>query len=60
VLGRSVEQGMSLPDLMADVARHYLERAMAQAEGNKTAAARLLGLGSYQTLNNWLKKYEVE
>jgi DNA-binding protein Fis len=41
------------------VSRHYLQRAMAQAHGNKTEAARLLGLGSYQTLSNWLQKYEV-
>ena len=59
VLGRPLEQGVALPDLMADVARHYLERAMVQAHGNKSEAARLLGLGSYQTLSNWLQKYGV-
>lgn len=57
VLGRPLEQGISLPDLMADVARHYLDRAMAQAHGNKSEASRPLGLGSYQTLSNWLQKY---
>lgn len=57
VLGRPLEQGISLPNLMAEVARHYLERAMAQAHGNKSEASRLLGLGSYQTLSNWLQKY---
>lgn len=59
VLGRPLESGISLPDLMAEVARHYLERAMAQAHGNKSEASRLLGLGSYQTLSNWLQKYGV-
>lgn len=59
VLGRPLEQGLSLPDLMAEVARHYLERAMAQVHGNKSEASRLLGLGSYQTLSNWLQKYGV-
>lgn len=59
VLGRPLDQGFSLPELIADVARHYLERAMAQAHGNKSEAARLLGLGSYQTLTNWLQKYGV-
>ncbi|WP_269145850.1 helix-turn-helix domain-containing protein [Nitratidesulfovibrio oxamicus] len=43
---------------MADVARHYLDRAMEQSRGNKTEAAKLLGLGSYQTLTNWLLKYQ--
>ena len=57
VLGRSLEQGISLPEIIADVARHYLERGMAQTHGNKSEAARLLGMGSYQTLSNWLQKY---
>jgi DNA-binding NtrC family response regulator len=57
VLGRPLEGSISLPDIMAQVARHYLERGMAQAHGNKSEAARLLGLGSYQTLSNWLEKY---
>lgn len=59
VLGRPLDQSISLPEIIGDVARHYLERAMAQAHGNKSEAARLLGLGSYQTLSNWLQKYEV-
>lgn len=59
VLGRPLDQTISLPIIIGDVARHYLERAMAQTHGNKSEAARLLGLGSYQTLSNWLQKYEV-
>lgn len=58
ILGAALGEGVSLPDLMADVARHYLDRAMEQSRGNKTAAAKLLGLGSYQTLTNWLLKYQ--
>jgi transcriptional regulator with GAF, ATPase, and Fis domain len=59
VLGRPLSDPISLPDLLNTVSRHYLQRAMTQAHGNKTEAARLLGLGSYQTLTNWLQKYEV-
>lgn len=59
VLGKQLGDGFQLPDLMGVVARHYLERAVSQANGNKTEAARLLGLGSYQTLTNWLEKYGV-
>ena len=58
ILGAALGNGFSLPDLMADVARHYLDRAMEQSRGNKTEAAKLLGLGSYQTLTNWLLKYQ--
>jgi len=59
VLGRSLEQPLSLPDLLGVVSRHYLDRAMAHTNGNKSEAARLLGLGSYQTLTNWLEKYKI-
>ena len=58
ILGAALGEAFSLPDLMGEVARHYLERAMAQSHGNKTEAAKLLGLGSYQTLTNWLAKYQ--
>ena len=53
-------ESFSLPDVLSDVSRKYLEKAMKQAGGNKTKAAKLLGLPNYQTLDNWLKKYGVE
>ncbi|WP_316410596.1 sigma-54 interaction domain-containing protein [Mesoterricola sediminis] len=59
VLGRPLGGGLNLPDLLKDVARHYLGRAMDEAAGNKTKAAELVGLPSYQTLTNWLARYEV-
>jgi transcriptional regulator with PAS, ATPase and Fis domain len=60
VLGRPLGGGFTLPELMKGVARHYLQRAMAEANGNKTKAAELVGLPSYQTMTNWLAKYEVQ
>lgn len=59
ILGRSLGGGLNLQDLLKEVARHYLGRALDEAEGNKTKAAELLGLPSYQTLTNWLAKYGV-
>ena len=59
VLDRALGDGFSLPDLLANVAQHYLTRAMAEAAGNKSRAAELVGLASYQTLTNWLSKYGV-
>ena len=59
LLGRSLGGGLDLPALMADLARHYLERALDEAGGNKTRAAELIGLPSYQTLTNWLARYGV-
>jgi len=60
VLGRALGDGFDLPELMNEVARHYLARALAEANGNKTVAARLVGLPSYQTLSNWVARYGVE
>ena len=57
ILDRELGEGFVLPDVLAEVARHYLSRAMSEADGGKTEAARLLGLSSYQTLSNWLRKY---
>ena len=60
VLGRPLGGGFNLQELLRDVARDYLRRAMDEAQGNKTRAAELVGLPSYQTLTNWLTKYEVQ
>jgi transcriptional regulator with PAS, ATPase and Fis domain len=60
VLGRPLGSELNLQTIISDVARHYLGRAMKESHGNKTEAARLVGLSSYQTLSNWLEKYEVQ
>lgn len=59
VLNRPLGHDLQLRELMSDVATHYLKRALTEAQGNKTEAAKLLGLPSYQTLTNWLEKYDV-
>ncbi|MFP4475789.1 MAG: sigma 54-interacting transcriptional regulator [Desulfatibacillaceae bacterium] len=59
VLNLPLSDGVDLQELLSTVARHYLERALEETGGNKTQAAKLLGLANYQTLTNWLKKYEV-
>ena len=59
ILDRPLDDGLNLPDLLAEVARHYLARALEETGENKTRAARLLGLSSYQTLTNWIRRYGV-
>lgn len=59
ILNRSLESGFVLEDMLANVARHYLQRALEQTKGNKTQAAALLGFRNYQTLTNWMAKYKV-
>ena len=60
ILNQSLDRGIDLPEIIKTVAVHYLERGLSKKYGNKTKAAQILGLPSYQTLTNWLKKYGLE
>jgi transcriptional regulator with PAS, ATPase and Fis domain len=60
ILNRSLGNGFSLPEVMAEVARHYLKRAVAEGKGNKGKISELLGLSNYQTASNWMKRYGIE
>jgi DNA-binding NtrC family response regulator len=44
---------------LAEVARHYLTRALEASNGNKVEAAKLVGLSSYQTFTNWVARYGI-
>jgi len=59
LLNKSIKNGINLPELMEELAQHYLKKALAEANGNKRKATELVGLPSYQTFSNWLKKYHV-
>tara|TARA_R110002020_G_scaffold65778_1_gene173450 strand:- start:191 stop:427 length:237 start_codon:yes stop_codon:yes gene_type:complete len=43
-----------------DLAQHRIKMALTLCNRNKSAAADLLGLPSYQTLTNWMVRYGVE
>jgi DNA-binding NtrC family response regulator len=60
ILDRALGEELKLPELLEIVARHYLERALEESNGNKTVAAKLVGLPSYQTFTNWLDRYKVQ
>jgi transcriptional regulator with PAS, ATPase and Fis domain len=60
VLDRTLGDGFDLQALLGEVAGHYLRRALQETGGNKTRAAELIGLPSYQTLSNWLEKYGIK
>jgi DNA-binding NtrC family response regulator len=57
ILDKPLGDDLDLPRLLEIVAQHYLKRAMEESGGNKTVAAKLVGLPSYQTLSNWLARY---
>jgi len=60
VLAKDIAQGIDLQQVIAEVAGHYLRKALALTGNNKTRAASLLGLKSQQTLSNWMDKYGIE
>jgi transcriptional regulator with PAS, ATPase and Fis domain len=60
LLNHPIGDGFNLPALMQQMAKHYLKRALAETNGNKTKAAQMLGLSNYQTLSNWIKKYGID
>ena len=52
--------GFNLEEHLNSIHRQYLRRAMEEARGVKTHAAKLLGLASYQALDAQLKRLGVE
>ena len=56
ILHRGLGDGFDINELLDQVRRHYLERAFADANGNASRAAKLLGLGSRNCLQ-WKRKY---
>ena len=59
ILNREIGDNFSLQDVMAEVARHYLTRAIEQHDGKMGKVGRSLGFTSNQTAVNWARKYGV-
>jgi transcriptional regulator with PAS, ATPase and Fis domain len=60
VLEQPLGAGFDLEEHLKSIQRHYLRRGMEEARGNKTKAARLLGIPHYQTLDAQLNRLNVE
>lgn len=56
---RDLDKNFNIQNVIEDIVKHYLEKALKQTGGNRTKAAEILGLSNYQTLNNWMKKYGI-
>lgn len=52
--------GFDLTEHLNAIQANYLRRAMDEARGSKTEAARLLGIRNYQTLDAQLKRLKVK
>lgn len=60
LLDRDISQGIDIQDVISDLVRHYIPKALTHSNGSKSKAAELLGLKNYQTLTNWMEKYDVK
>lgn len=58
--GRPIGDGFDLEEYLNELHRQYLRRAMEEAKGVKTQAAKLLGMKNYQTLDAQLKRLKVK
>jgi transcriptional regulator with GAF, ATPase, and Fis domain len=56
LLERPFSKDFSILKLHDEISSHYVKRALGVTHGNKTHAARLLGLGSHQVLSKWMKR----
>lgn len=55
ILGRPIIDGkFDINEVLKEVKRHYVQRALEQTAGNKAKAARALGLGNHATLHDWI------
>ncbi|MET0793388.1 MAG: sigma-54 dependent transcriptional regulator [Polyangiaceae bacterium] len=52
--------GFKLNEVLLEVSRPYVEQALQQTAGNKTQAAKLLGLGSPQVLGERMEKLGIQ
>lgn len=59
-LDHPLGEGFTLEKHLQDIQRHYLRRAMEEANGVKTRAAELLGIANYQTLDAQLRRLGID
>jgi transcriptional regulator with PAS, ATPase and Fis domain len=60
VLGRPLGANLKIKDLLGEVAKHYIQRALTESAGNKSRAAELLGFPNRQSFTNWMDKLGVK
>ncbi len=59
ILQKPLGNGFKLQEIQDVISSHYIHRAIHEAGGNRSKAARLLGVNNYQTLSNWMKNLGI-
>jgi DNA-binding NtrC family response regulator len=61
ILDRPIVEGkFDINEVLKEVKRHYIHRALEQTAGNKAKAARTLGLGNHATLHDWIRALNMD
>ena len=56
---RELLKPIDIKEKQSEVAKQYIELALKKTGGNKTKAAKLVGLNSQQTLTSWMEKLAI-
>lgn len=60
ILGLELDNTFDIHELIKELKRHYIEKALSETSGQKTNAAKKLGLKSYQVLNGWMNDLGIK
>jgi transcriptional regulator with PAS, ATPase and Fis domain len=60
ILGRNLDNTFDIHELIKELKRHYIKRALSETGGNKTKSAEKLGLNNYQTLKKWMEDVGIK
>ena len=60
ILHKPLGNGFQLQEILDFISSQYISRAIKESSGNKSKAAKLLGMKNYQTLSNWMEKLDIK
>jgi len=60
ILNREINEVFNIQELIDEVEKHYIKKALKKNNGNKKKATDDLGLNNYQTLTTKMKKFGLE
>ncbi len=55
LLGMELDNTFDIQDVIKELKRHYIQKAMAEKREEQDPGSRKLGLKSYQVLNKWME-----
>ncbi|MCK5826696.1 MAG: sigma-54-dependent Fis family transcriptional regulator [Desulfuromusa sp.] len=59
ILNKPLGDGFQLQEILDFISSQYISRSIKESAGNKSKAAKLLGMKNYQTLSNWMEKLDI-